>query len=134
MLRCDVDAGLADDHGDLELVVQRLGVGRVGDRVFVPVVVVGIRKVEDREFVPVLRHILPAVAVGGFDMGLEGVEVAQGSRVDGGMERHLLQGERIFRGAAGGFFGTCGNDRVHIRVWQCVDTILNHDGRLRRGA
>ena len=73
----DVAAGLADDDRDLQLVVQFPGVGRIGNLVIGAEDVIGIGEVEDGELVPFRRHLTAAVGVGGLDMRLEGVGVAQ---------------------------------------------------------
>ena len=39
------------------------------------VIVIWVRKIKDRELVPILRDVLSAVAIGGFDMCFKGVDI-----------------------------------------------------------
>ncbi|MNY14596.1 hypothetical protein D3C86_1477810 [compost metagenome] len=98
LLDRDVAAFLADDAGDLELVVELLGVRgpldvHVGahQRAIVALVV-------DGQLVPELGHLLAAPLVAALGVGLEGQEVAQHVRPgQGAQEPHLVH--RVEQGA-----------------------------------
>ncbi len=89
-----VATGLADDAGELQLVIQRLAAAGGEDGVVGPDDAGGVGEVEDRDLIPLRVHVEPAVASAGGDVLLEGVEVAEAG--DGG------QGESHLRGSRGG--------------------------------
>src|SRR5215208_5141795 len=89
----DILARFPDDDGDLQFVIQSLGVGRVRDDIFMSVIVIGIREIKDGKLVPILRDLLSAVAVGGFDVGFKSVEIAQGRGLNWRVKSNFLKGQ-----------------------------------------
>src|SRR5436190_19677681 len=74
----------ADDHRDLQLVVELLGPLRIGNLVLRAVDRRRVGEVEDRQLVPLRRNVSAAKGTGVLDVLLERVEVAHRGRVQDG--------------------------------------------------
>src|SRR5256885_13933660 len=111
---------------DLELVVQLLRVGRVGNLVAGPVDRGRVREVEDGDLVPLGRHLLSAQSTGSLHVLFEGVEVADGGWVQNGWAEVDFV-ERILGMPARN--STAGEERLQRLCPELVDGVALDDPR-----